>query len=179
MIFLGALALVVLVGSAGIAAWLAVAGLPTAWLGGLTTWWGRTVLGLCTLTFLGSGFLITRVVGEHRTVQNSVRRPGPKGELIISLRAIRELASALLTRELGLSGFRIALHPGADGVYVKVVLRLPSEEEAPRLADRIQELLSREIQSKTGIPVHEVNLAVRGTAARAEVPSSPPSDSAE
>ncbi len=179
MIILGAIALVVLVGSAGLVAWLAVGGLPMSWLAGLTTWWGRAVLGLCAVTFLGAGFPIIRVVSEHNAFRHSVRRPGPKGELIISLRAIRELASALLAQQLGLSGFRIALHPGADGVYIKVILRLPSEEEAPRLAERIQELLSREIQSKTGIPVHEINLAVRRTATRPEASSSPPSEPVE
>ncbi|MFO8033822.1 MAG: hypothetical protein R6U88_01505 [Candidatus Bipolaricaulota bacterium] len=177
MIFIGAVALIVLAGAAGLAAWVAVAGVPEGWLPGFTTWWGRTVLGVLAASFLGAAALAIRCVAEHAASRRAVRRPGPKGEIIIAPRAIRELATVLLTRDLGLSGFRVGLRPGADGVYIKVVLRLPPEEEAPSLADRIQELLSREIQSKTGIPVHEVNLAIRGTAS--SQPAAPPSEPRE
>ncbi len=175
MILVGAVALIVLTGAAGLAVWTAVAGLPEGWLPGFTTWWGRTILGVLAVSLVGGAALAIKYAMEHGVAQRAVRRPGPKGEIIIAPRAIRELATSLLARELGLSGFRVSIHPGADGVYLKVSLRLPPEEEAPNLADRIQDLLSREIQSKTGIPVHEINLSVRGTASPR--PPAPPSES--
>ncbi len=177
MLVVATAALIVMTGAAGLAVWFAVAGVPQGWLPGVTTWWGRTVLGVLAVSFLGAAALAIKYAGEYGASQRAVRRPGPKGEIIIAPRAIRELATALLSRELGLSGFRVALRPGADGVYLKVIMRLPAGEEAPKLADRIQELLSREIQSKTGIPVHEINLAIRGTASHE--PPTPPSEPVE
>jgi len=173
LFLIGTAAAIILVAAAGFAAWVAAAGVPEGWLPGLTTWWGRTILGVLALSLIGAATLASRSAVEQAASRRAVRRTGPKGEIIISPRAIRELATVHLTRDLGLSGFRVRIRPGADGVYIKVSLRLPPEQEAPQLADQVQEILSREIQGKTGIPVHEINLDIRGTTP--SQPSSSPS----
>lgn len=177
MLIIGMAAAIVLVAAGGFAAWVAAAGVPEGWLPGLTTWWGRTILGVIALSLLGAAVLAGKTASEQAATRRAVRRSGPRGEIIIAPRAIRELATVLLTRELGLTGFRVRITPGADGVYIKISLRLPPEQEAPRLADQIQDLLGREIQGKTGIPVHEINLDIRATAS--SQPAPPPSEPVE
>ncbi len=168
MVLLGGLALILLLGAAGLSVWAAVMGLPAHWITGLTTWVGRTVLGVLAFTFVGVGMWLALSLSGAAASRRAARRPGPKGEIVIAPQALRELATALLTHDLGLSGFRIAIRSANDGVYLRVALRLPSGEEVPQLAERVQELLGREIQNKTGIPVHEITLSIRGTTPRSE-----------
>lgn len=146
------------------AVFFAASGIPASWAAGATTAAGRAVIAALGATALGAALLVALQLADRLAAGRAMRRPGPKGEIAIAPRAVRELASGLLCREMRLSGYRIDIAPTNEGVYVKVHLRLPPEEEAPRLAERIQELLSREIEAKTGLPVEEVDLVIRGTA---------------
>jgi len=147
-----------------LAVFFAASGIPASWAVGATTAAGRAVIAALGATALGTALLVAVQLADRLAAGRAMRRPGPKGEIAIAPRAVRELASGLLCREMGLSGDRIGIVPTNEGVYIKVHLRLPPEEEAPRLAERIQELLSREIEAKTGLPVEEVDLVIQGTA---------------
>jgi len=170
MVFLGVVGLLVLLGAAGLAIWAALMGLPATWIPGLTTWVGRVVLGVLACTFVGVGVWMAAALADGIAARRAARRPGPKGEIMIAPQALKELATGLLAHDLGLTGFRIGIRSANDGVYLRISLRLPPDAEVPQLATRIQELLGREIQSKTGIPVHEITLSFRGTVARSEGP---------
>ena len=164
MVFLYGLGCLILLGEAGLAVFFGLSGIPASWAAAATTAAGRAVTAILGATALGAAVLFALQLADRLAAGRAMRRPGPKGEIAIAPRAVRELASGLLCREMGLSGYRIGIAPASEGVYIKVHLRLPPEEEAPRLAERIQELLSREIEAKTGLPVEEVDLVIRGTA---------------
>jgi len=157
-----ALGFLVLLGATGLVILLAGWGLPS-WATQVTTVAGRAVLAVLGTATLGGALALAVELADRLSAGRAMRRPGLKGDILIAPRAVRELAAGLLSRELGLSGFRIQLVPAGEGMSLTVRLRLPPEEEAPRLAERVQELLSREIQAKTGLPVAEVTLIIRGT----------------
>jgi uncharacterized alkaline shock family protein YloU len=155
---------VILLGTTGLAVFTAGWGIPPAWAAAATTVVGRAVISAIGAATCGAVLMLAIALADWLAASRALRRPGPKGEIAIAPKAVKQLAAGLLRRELGLSGFKIGLVSASDGVYLKITLPLPHEEEAPRLAERIQELLSREIEAKTGLPVLEVDLVIRGTA---------------
>lgn len=163
MSLLLALGFLVLLGATGLVILLAGWG-PPSWMLQVTTAAGRAVLAAIGAASLAGALRFAVELADRLSAGRALRRPGPKGDIVIAPRAVQELAAGLLRRELGLDGFRVQLTSTGEGVLLTVRLRLPPEEEAPRLAERIQELLSSEIQAKTGLPVVEVNLLIRGTA---------------
>ncbi|HAF70146.1 MAG: hypothetical protein XD60_0963 [Acetothermia bacterium 64_32] len=164
MTFLYGLGCLILLGGVGLAVFLGLAGIPSSWTAGATTAGGRAVIAVLGVAALGAALSLFAQLMERLAADRSIRRPGPRGEIAIAPRAVRELAAGLLSRRLGLSGYRISVVPKTEGVYIKVTLGLPPEEEAPRLAERLQELLTQELEAKTGLPVEEVDLVIRGMA---------------
>ncbi|MGC9529289.1 MAG: hypothetical protein ACP5G2_01535 [Candidatus Bipolaricaulaceae bacterium] len=163
MVILLGVEVLLLLGAAALAVLVAGRGLPAGWAAGLTSDLGRAVLSLLGASFLfGAGFL-SQVLADRLAAGRVVRRPGSKGEIAIAPQAIRQLAAGLLRQELALTDFRVALFPEGEGVHVRVRLPLPPDTEAPQLAEQIQTLLAREIEAKTGLAVHGVNLVLRGT----------------
>ncbi len=162
MSFLLGLGCLVMLGTTGLVILIAGWG-PPGWVAQVTSAAGRAVLAAIGAANLAGALAFAVFLADRLHASRAMRRPGPKGEIAIAPRAVRQLAAGLLARELGLTGFRVALRPAAQGVLLTVRLALPPDEEAPRLAERVQELLSREIELKTGLPVEEVNLVIRGT----------------
>lgn len=157
------LLLVVLVGGAGLCVYFAGWGVPAAWPGAATSVGGRAVLALLGAAALGGGLVLACQLADRLASGRAIKRSGPKGEISISPRAIRQLAAGLLRGELGLNRFRVRILRAGGGVALKIRLQLPSEEPAPQLAERIQTLLAQEIETKTGLPVEEVALEIQGT----------------
>lgn len=169
------LGVLLLLGASGLVVYFAGWGLP-GWATAVTSWGGRAVLAAMALASLGGAMALAIRLSDRLVAGRALRRPGPKGDIAIAPRAVRQLAAGLLREELGLTGFKIRLVPAGEGVLLTVWLHLPSGEEAPRLAERVQELLSQEILAKTGLPVAEVNLVIRGTAGRPQGTDLPPTD---
>lgn len=126
----------------------------------------QAALGIWVVTFLWACGLFLRAGVGRWAVRRSLRRPGPKGEILITQNTVRELASALLREELRLTRFKVILRAAGKGVALRVALRLPPGEEIPALAERIQNLLSTEVAARTGLEVPEVRLVVQGAATR-------------
>ncbi|MCR4392001.1 MAG: alkaline shock response membrane anchor protein AmaP [Candidatus Acetothermia bacterium] len=157
----GVILLLVAVAAAVGAAW----GTPEVWISGgraLNPVLVRAVLGILAAAFLAGAAVIAALALRRRAARRALRRSGPKGEIFICPDTVRQLAAGLLAGELGLTGFRVALRPVGEGVALRVVLKLPAEEEIPPLAERLQNLLAQEVAAKTGLEVHEVRLVVRG-----------------
>jgi uncharacterized alkaline shock family protein YloU len=169
MAFLLGLGAAILLGTAGLVTLIAGWG-PPGWAVNTTTWAGRVVLSLIGVASLSGAVLFGQRLIQRLAEGRAMRRPGPKGDILIAPQAVKQLAAGVLQRELGLTGFRIRLEQGEEGLILTVGLPLPSGEEAPSLAERLQALLTSEIQAKTGLPVAEVNLVIHGTARPAPPP---------
>ncbi len=126
----------------------------------------QAALGVWAVTFLWAAILFTRAGLARRALRKALRRPGPKGEILITQNTVREMATALLRDELRLSRFQVGLRATGKGVAIRVNLHLPPGEEIPTLAERVQELLTREICARTGLEVPEVRLTVLGAGRR-------------
>lgn len=124
----------------------------------------QAVLGLWAVTCLGAAGVFARLGRQQLAVRRALRKPGPKGMILITQDTIREMAGVLLREELGVHKFRVHLRPMGGGLALQVLLRLPPGEELPALAERLQNLLAQEISAKTGLEVPEVRMIVEGTA---------------
>lgn len=124
----------------------------------------QVVLGLWAVTCVAAALVFARAARQRLAVRRALRKPGPKGMILITVDTIREMAGILLREELGLHRFRVHLHPMGEGLGLDVTLHLPAGEEVPALAERLQRLLAQEISAKTGLEVPEVRMLVEGTA---------------
>ncbi|MCX7750610.1 MAG: hypothetical protein N2320_03545 [Candidatus Bipolaricaulota bacterium] len=124
----------------------------------------QVILGLWAATCVGAAGVFARLARQHLAVRRALRKPGPKGMILITADTIREMAGVLLREELGVHKFRVQLRPMGEGLALQVLLRLPPGEELPALAERLQNLLAQEISAKTGLAVPEVRMIVEGTA---------------
>jgi len=158
------LGVVVLLGGTGLCVYFAGWGVPSQWPEAATSIGGRAVLALLGVAALGGGLVLACQLADRLAAGRAIKRPGPKGEISISPRAIRQLAAGLLCGELGLTRFRVRVLHAGEGLALKIRLQLPPGEPAPELAERIQTLLAQEIEAKAGLPVEEVALEIRGTA---------------
>lgn len=165
MIILVGIGIFVLLGATGLAVFCACFGLPEAWVQGLTTAGGQAVLGVLGAAFLGTAALLGMNLSELFRARRVVRRPGTRGDIAVSPEAVRELATGFLAREFALPRFRVRVIPASEGLSLRVFVWLPPGEEAMSLAERVQSLLAQEVEAKTGLPVHSVNVAIRGAPA--------------
>ncbi|MFH1610065.1 MAG: hypothetical protein ABID40_05510 [Candidatus Bipolaricaulota bacterium] len=137
------------------------------WLPGVTTLSSvavRVVLGIWAITFVCAAAVFVRVALARAAVRRALRRPGPKGMILITPETVRELAGILLREELGLHRFQVGIRAVGEGLALRVSLRLPPGEEIPALAERLQNLLAQEVSAKTGLEVPEVRMVVLGAA---------------
>ncbi len=135
------------------------------WLPGVTTLSSvavRTVLGIWAVTFVCAAAVFVRISVSRAAVRRTLRRPGPKGLILITAETVREMAGALLREELGLHRFRVDVRALGEGLALRVSLYLPPGEEVPALAERLQSLLAQEVSAKTGLEVPEVRMVVLG-----------------
>lgn len=65
---------------------------------------------------------------------------------------------------------RIAVRDESEGLRVHIVLHLPPGEDLPSLTERVQDLISREVGKRIGIPVLSVDLSVHGLSHASEKP---------
>jgi len=137
------------------------------WLPGVTTLSSaavQVVLGIWAITFVCAAAVFVRIATARAAVRRALRRPGPKGMILITPETVRELAGVLLREELGLHRFQVGIRAVGDGLALRVSLRLPPGEEVPALAERLQSLLAQEVSAKTGLEVPEVRMVVLGAA---------------
>ncbi len=126
----------------------------------------QAALGVWSVTFLWAALMFTRAGWSRWAVRRALRQAGPKGEILITQNTVQELVSTLLEHELRLTKFRVVLRPSGQGIALRINLYLPPGEEIPKLAERVQTLLSEEIHRRTGLEVPEVRLAVLGALRR-------------
>ncbi len=124
----------------------------------------RVLLGVWAVTIVWASVVFVGAARSRLAIRRALRKPGPKGLILITPQTVHEMAGVLLREELGLHKFRVQIRPMGGGLALEVLLHLPPGEEVPTLAERLQSLLAHEIAAKTGLEVPEVRMIVVGTA---------------
>lgn len=135
---------------------------------------GLTVAGIWRILFgVFGGFLLVvgawfwKEVLEFLFGQRPITRTSERGELRIFPRAIIELISGLLQRELGLKRPKVELTDESESLKVHIGLHLHPEEDLPGMTERIRTLVTQEVERRIGIPIAAVDITVHGIAPKA------------
>jgi len=112
------------------------------------------------LLFVGIFFLVASA--DVRVSGAVFSREGSGGRIALTSFAVREFISGILRDEIGLERFHVRLNHRDDGVGVTVRLTLSHNQRVTDVGERVQTVLAREIPDRTGVPVTDVSILVRG-----------------
>lgn len=84
------------------------------------------------------------------------------GDIHISYYAVKELTKEILKDEFELSSFRTKLSQSLDGIGITVYAKVGSKADIGKLGERVQEILRKEINERTGLTVGRVDFYTRG-----------------
>lgn len=126
----------------------------------------RILFGVFGVFLLAVGAWFWREVFGFLFGQRPIKRVSEQGELRIFPRAIVDLISGLLQRELGIKRPKVELTDESDSLKVHIGLHLHPEEDLPGMTERIRELVTREVERRIGIPVAAVDITVHGIATK-------------
>jgi len=121
---------------------------------------GQAVLYACGAVLVLIGVHFLRILIETARAGRHFVSQGDRGNIELTPRALREFVGGILRVDVGIERFRIDLEHTDSGIGITIRTRLSSEAHVTEIGDRIQDVVSRLVPERTGIPVEYTRVIV-------------------
>ncbi len=154
LVVVGGLGVFLLLEGAGSVSWSAL----TSAVGTTAGMIGTLVVG-AILCLASIRFLIA--IADSRLEAAAFAYGSDLGRIGLTPSAVKELVSAVLSEEIGLAQYRIAVRHEGDGVAITIRTSLSGSARVVDVGERIQQRLVQRVPEQTGVAVKDVSVLVR------------------